>query len=64
MVFVAGIMFHYGGDKIMQGNLTLSVILAIVILIIILTVVAISRQPIQNDELPFKVIFVHLFKHG
>ncbi|XP_043473024.1 cationic amino acid transporter 3 [Leptopilina heterotoma] len=58
MAFVAGIMIHYSGDKIIQGNLTLSVILAIVILIIILTVVAISRQPIQNDELPFKVPLV------
>lgn len=55
MVFIGGILFQYKGDEIIQGNLTMSVILAIVILIIILTIAAISRQPVQKDDLPFKV---------
>ncbi|XP_051171592.1 high affinity cationic amino acid transporter 1-like [Leptopilina boulardi] len=60
MVFIGGILFQYKGDEIIQGNLTMSVILAIVILIIILTIAAISRQPVQKDDLPFKVPLVPL----
>lgn len=55
MVFIAGLMLQYASDKIFKGNLILSVILAIVILIIILTFAAIGRQPVQQDDISFKV---------
>lgn len=58
MVFIAGLMLQYASDKIFKGNLILSVILAIVILIIILTFAAIGRQPVQQDDISFKVPMV------
>ena len=55
IVFIAGTIFNQKIAAIINGELFLSVILAILVLIMILTVTAICRQPVQQVELSFKV---------
>jgi len=43
------------GAQLLEGNVIISVILAVFIIILFLNVAAIGRQPVQKIELSFKV---------
>jgi len=43
------------GAQLLEGNVIISVILAVFMIILFLNVAAIGRQPVQKVELSFKV---------